>query len=129
MTTKSRYTLSSWTRRDRLMKCSIVSAPSNFSIPVLYDLPVSWSEVSAIAGGDSSSASLEASTRAFIVGILARVVCELVGVGRVEIDLLALWDQIGLLLNGEHGLWTIRRHLAVGAKNCQLVLQCLHVEV
>ena len=63
---------------------------------------MSWSEVDALVGEDSSDAGFEASTRASIPGILACAAHKLVGVSRVEIDLLALRNQIALILDIEH---------------------------
>ncbi len=71
----------------------------------------------------------EVGTRAFMAGILAgRFTRELVGERFAQIDLLALRDQIALILNVEYGLGAAIGHVPIWAEDGQLVLQGRHVE-
>src|SRR5205823_13495944 len=62
---------------------------------------------------DGSGASCAAGTRAVRANPLARLAHKRVGVGRAEINLLALRDQIALVLGAEHRLWGTCRHQPV----------------
>src|SRR5712692_2375430 len=85
-------------------------------------LAVSLTVLAELTRDDGSGASFEASPRAVRTDRLARFTRKLVGVGQAEIDLLALRDQITLLLNVEHRLRCARRHTPVRTEDGHLVL-------
>jgi hypothetical protein len=65
----------------------------------------------AFAEQDNAGASFDANPRAYIAELLAsRFARKLVGVCRVEINVLVLRDQLALMLNIEHRLRSASRH-------------------
>lgn len=61
--------------------------------------------------------------------MLSRTIHKFVGIGSVEVDLLALYSRIRLVLNLEDGLRATGGHLAVGAEDGHLVFQGGYIEV
>src|SRR5215471_9032788 len=60
--------------------------------------------------------------------MLACIARKLIGIGHAEIDLLALWDEVALMLDIKHGLRSIGWHHPIRAEDGHLVLQRRYVE-